>query len=224
MREPMPEPIDSPVGPLDVVPDGLTTGSTVLVATAGDPSRSALGLRLLARFGTRDDTAVVVTTTESAERTVETFEEFRSAANHPSIGLVDTISEQQSVSARYDANPVVYTPSPSDLERLVMALSEVAGQFAPSAGDRHLLVRSLVPLLESTSTARVCSVLDRVTGFRSETGLAIVGLDYTETDEKTMTTVAERVDGILWATQGSSESVELTYRPARGRHASQAGY
>jgi len=120
----MPESIDPPARPLDAVPDAFTTGSTVLVASAGEPSRSALGLRLLARVGTRDDAAVVVTTTESAERTVETFEGLSSAANRPSIGLVDTISEQQSVSARYDAIPVVYTPSASDLERLVMALPE----------------------------------------------------------------------------------------------------
>ena len=219
----MPGSIDPPARPLDEVPDGLTTGSTVLVASTGEPSRSALGLRLLARVGTRDDAAVVVTTTESAERTAETFEGLSSAANRPSIGLVDTISEQQSVSARYDAIPVVYTPSASDLERLVMALSEVAGQFAPSPGDRHLLVRSLTPLLESTPTARVCSVLDRITGFRSGTGLTMIGLDYTAIDAETMATVTEQVDGILWATQGSSKGVDLTYRPARARHASQVG-
>lgn len=217
----MADSVDPPDRPIETVPDGLTAGSTVLVASAGEPSRSALGLRLLGRFGTRDDSAVVVTTTESAERTVETFEELRPVGNGPSIGLVDTVSEQQSVSARYDAIPVVYTPSSSDLERLVMALSEVAGQFAPSAGDRHLLVRSLTPLLKSTSTARVASVLDRITGYRSDMGISMIGLDYTALDAETMATVTDRVDGILWATQGSSDGVDITYSPARARHARQ---
>lgn len=216
----MADPIDPPARQVEALPDGLTAGSTVLVASAGEPSRSALGLRLLSRVGTREDAALVVTTTESAERTVETFEQLRSATNRPSIGLVDTISEQQSVSARYDAIPVVYTPSSSDLERLVMALSEVAGQFTASAGERHLLIRSLTPPLHSTSTARVTSVLDRITDFRSKRGFSMAGIDYTAIDAETMATVAEQVDGILWATQGSSDGLELTYRPARDRHAS----
>lgn len=116
------------------LPDGPSSGSTVLVASTGDPSRDALGLRILRRYGTATDTAFVVTTTESADRTIETYADLEAGTDRPSLGIVDTTSEQQSVSALYGETPVVFTPSPGDLERLVLALSELSGNTPLSNG------------------------------------------------------------------------------------------
>lgn len=203
---------------VDGFPDGLTAGSTVLVASAGDPSRYAVGLHVLRRYGTADDEALVVTTTDSVDRTVETHERLCPESDRPSLGVVDTTSKQQSVSVLYGETPVVFTPSSGDLERLVLALSDLSGNGPPTEGARHLVVRSLTPILETTSTARVCTVLERITGVRSESGLCLLGFDYTAHDEETMTTVAERVDGVLWVTQSGSDRLKLEYRPATGRH------
>lgn len=203
---------------VDALPDGLGGGSTVLVASAGDPSRYAVGLRILATHGTAEDTAFVVTTTESAGQTIETYEALGAKAALPSLGIVDTTSEHQSVSALYGETPVVFTPSSGDLERLVMALSDLSGNTSPSNGARHLIVRSLTPILQSASTARVRTVLARITGLRSETGLCLIGLDYTAHDEETMTAVVEHVDGVLWVTQPSPDRLAFEYQSTRGRH------
>lgn len=196
-------------------PDSLATGSTVLVANAGDPAQSAVGLRLLCQYGQADDTALIVTTTESADQTIETHERLCSS-NRPSLGIVDTTSREQSVSALYGETPVVFTPSPGDLERLVIALSDLSGNGPSSSETRHLCVRSLTPILEQSSTSRVCQVLERVTGLRSETGLCLLGLDYTAHGEETMAAIAEQVDGILWVTQPTPTRLEFEYQPARG--------
>lgn len=198
------------------LPDSLSDGATVLVASTGDPARYAICLRLLCQLGTATDTAFVVTTTESATQTIKTYTGL-AAADRPSLGIVDTTSEQQSVSALYGETPVVFTPSSDDLERLVLALSELSDNTSPSDGARHLVVRSLTPILESTATTRVCTILERITGLRSESGLCLLGLDYTAHDEETMTALADRVDGVLWVTHSAPKRLGFEYQPTRRR-------
>lgn len=203
---------------VDPFPDSLRGGSTVLVATSGDPSQSAVCLRILCAQGTEEDTAFVVTTTESADRTVEIYESLEGTAGLPSIGIVDTVSRQQSVPALYGGTHVVYTPSSGDLERLVIALSDLSDSSASDSGVRHLVIRSLTPILESSSPARVHSILERITGLRSETGLGLLGIDYTAHDEETTAPIAELVDGVLWVTRPSHDRLEFDYQPTGRRY------
>lgn len=202
----------------DVFSDSLTTGVTVLVATIGDPSDHALGLRALSQYGTAEDTALVVTTGESSEQIIEGYDRLCSTSDRPSLGLVDTVSTHQSVSAVFNETPVVFTPSPSDLERLVMALSELSGPDPPQSGARHLVIRSLTPVLETAQIDKVCRVLERITGLRSETGFCLIGLDYAAHDEEVVSAISKYVDGILWVTQKSADTVEAEYQPSRGRY------
>lgn len=203
---------------VDPLPHSQSDGSTVLVASTGNPSEYATCLRILCRYGTAADTTFVVTTIESADRTIETYTGLAAATDRPSLGIVDTTSEQQSVSALYGETPVVFTPSPGGLERLVLALSDLAGTASLSNGARHFVVRSLTPILKSASTTHVCTVLKRITGLRSETGLCLLGLDYTAHDEETITALADHVDGVLWVTHSAPNLLEFEYRPTRRRY------
>ena len=213
---------DSPVEietlQVESVPASLSGGSTVLVATAGDPSQYAVCLRLLCAQGTEEDTAFVVTTTESADRTISVYDRLGEKTKRPLIDIVDTVSEHQSVSALYGETHVVFTPSPGDLERLVMALSDLSDSSAPSNGAQHLVIRSLTPILEASSPTRVSAVFERVTGFRSESGFCLLGIDYTAHDEETMAAIATLVDGVLWVTRPSPDRLAFDYQPTRGRH------
>lgn len=213
---------DSTVEPdtvaIDPLPDSLTDGSTVLVATTGDPSQDAVCLRILRAQASEGDTAFVVTTTESADRTVERYRSLEGTAGGPPLSVVDTISKQQSVPALYEETRVVFTPSPGDLERLVIALTDLADRAPRTSGARHLVIRSLTPVLESSSPTHVGAVLDRVTGLRSESALCLVGIDYTAHDEETMTAMADLVDGVLWVTRPSADRLAFDYQPTRGRH------
>lgn len=203
---------------IESFPTGLPPASRVLVACHGTPAQHAVGLAALCEYGHADDTAVVVTTTEGIERTIETYDACCGAPERPTLGVVDTTSEQQSMSALYGETPVVFTPSPGDLERLVVALSELTDTQAPPNGTRHLVLRSLTPILETTATDHVCTVLERITGLRSGRGFCLLGVDYTAHDEATMRRIVEEVDGILWVTPASTGDVDLEYCPARGRH------
>lgn len=202
---------------VDPFPESLSGGSTVLVASAGDPSHYAVSLRILCTNGTAEDTAFVITTTESADQSIEIYESLDAETGRPSLGIVDTMSEQQSVSALYGETPVMFTPSPGDLERLVLALSDLSDTI-PTSGVRHLVIRSLTPILAASSATRVSTVLERITGLRSETGLGLLGIDYTAHDEETMTALADVVDGVLWVTQPSSNRLAFEYQPTRSRY------
>lgn len=209
--------VDLEVLQVDTLLDSRSGGMPILIVSTGDPFRYAVNLRLLCTYGAVEDTAFVVTSTERVNQTIETYGRLGIGMDRPSLGIVDTTSEQQSMSALYGETPVVFTPAPEDLERLVLALSDLSENTALSNGACHLVVRSLTPILESVSTARVYTVLEQITDLRSETGLCLIGLDYAAHDERTMATVADRMDGVLWVTQPSLDHLAFEYQPTRGR-------
>lgn len=200
---------------VDTLPEQIEDDATVLVATQGDPSRFAIGLRLLDTFGTGDDRAFLVTTTRSDETTLDVYEQLSDGSDRPALGIVDTSSEQQSISALYDEVPVVFTPSSGDIEHLVLGLSELVEKVSSPSGARHLLVRSLTPILTATSIDRVGTVLDRIAGIRSTDGLSLLGIDYTAHDEETIQDVAGHVDGILWVEHAGTDRLSFEYQPVR---------
>lgn len=206
-------PPDHPI----TLPSILADGSTILVVGAFDPSRHDIPLRLLSHYGTSDDFAPVVTTLASADETIETWNRISDTENRPSIGIIDTTSEEQSIAATYGDVPTYFTPSSGDLERIVMALSELSGETRPFSGSRHLVFRSLTPILQEASTERVCQVLERIAGLRTETGLGIYGIDITAHDRATLTALADTVDGVVWIGRTNDGQFESKFHPKR-RH------
>lgn len=199
-------------------PDGIQSRPTVLIAAPFDPTPYAIDLRALCRYGHAGEPALVVTTTASADVSIEAYETVCSDSDRPSLGIVDTISARQSMSDPYRRTPVVYTPAPGDLERTVLALSELTDGRSQSIGTRHLVVRSLTPMIEATSSAQVCAILDRISGLRVGSGRCLLGIAYTAHDEETMSALAERVDGILWVTEGSENQLTFEFRTTSGRY------
>lgn len=202
---------------MDTFPDDLARGGSVLVASAGDPTRYAIGLHALCEYGDGADTAFVVTTTRSADTTLETYDRLCPEDGRPGLRVVDTTARQPSVPSVYGEAATIFIPSPGDLERLVIALSDLSAATPPSDGARHLLIRSLSPILEETPVERVQTVLDRVTGLRANDGLCLLGIDYTAHDESTIRSLAEHVDGILWITEADEDTLQFDYLPTNER-------
>lgn len=198
------------------LPKTLASGATILVVGAFDPSEHALCLRIVGEYGTGEDTAVVVTTRASADETVGTWESATEKGRRPAIGIVDTTSEEQTVASTFGDVPTFFTPSSGDLERIVMALSELSGVAPPRTGSRHLVFRSLTPILEEAATAQVCRVIERISGLRTGTGLGLFGVDVSAHDEQTLTAIAEAVDGVVWIDRTSDGGFESEFHAKRG--------
>lgn len=209
---------DCPVVSSDSLPNTLADGRTLLVACPGSPARFAFGLQALAHAVNPDDTAVLVTTTESATRAIERYEHFATDAPEANLEVVDTASEVQSLDAVYDEVPTIFTPSPGDLERLMVALSDLTENALDADTDRHLVVRSLTPILESTPLDRVHAVLERITGLRTDGGVCLLGIDYTAHDRATVDELAAATDGVLWLSRPTSDRVDVEYEPTGDRH------
>lgn len=209
---------DEPTLCIDTLPERVGDGATILVATAGVSSRHDVCLELLYQRGTAADSALVVTTVESAETTLERYSGLAAGRDRPTLRIVDTISEGQSVSALYGETPVVFTPDVGDLERLVIALSDLVGGATPSEGARHLVARSLTPILDTVPADRLCTVLERIVELRTGGGLCFLGIDYTAHDEETMRTITAQTDGVLWVTEPEPGRVEFAYEPSGGRY------
>lgn len=199
------------------LPGTVGQGVTILVVGAFDPSGHAISLRLLNQHGTTTDEAPVVTTLASVDETIETWNAVSEKGERPSIGVIDTTSESQSIAATYGDVPTVFTPSSGDLERIVMALSELSGEARPSDGARHLVVRSLTPILQEASTERVCRVLERIGGLRTETGYGLFGVDSSMHDPGTLTALADTVDCVVRIDQRDDGQFDSTFHPNR-RH------
>lgn len=197
------------------LPATLADGATVLLVGPFDPSEQALGLRLLAQYGTSNDTALVVTTHESGGATVDTWEQVSKRGVRPAIGIVDTTSEKQSIAATYEEVPTFFIPSSGDLERIVMALSELTEAMPRMRGSRHLVFRSLTPILQEAPTDRVCRVLERVSGLRTGSGLGLFCIDTSAHDRATLSAVAEKVDGVVWVYRTEDGHFETEFNPHR---------
>lgn len=210
---------DGPANPTISLPGALADGATILVVGAFDPAGPAIPLRLLSQYGRSDDVAPIVTTIASADETIATWRRVSVEGSRPSIGVVDTTSEEQSLAATYGEFPTFFTPSSGDLERIVMALSELSGETRPFGGSRHLVFRSLTPILQEASTEQVCRVLERIGGLRTGSGLGLFGVDITAHDGATLTALADTVDGVVWIDRTNDGGFESEFHPNR-RHVS----
>ncbi|NHN40654.1 hypothetical protein G9C85_03255 [Halorubellus sp. JP-L1] len=243
-----------PVVSPDSLPNTLADGQTLLVACPGRPAEFAFGLQALSHVVEADDTAVIVTTAESASRAIETYDYFAAHAadatdaadaadatdasdsadaadaadatdasdsadaHDANLEVVDTASEVQSLDAVYDEVPTIFTPAPGDLERLAVALSDLTDHPIAADTDRHLVVRSLTPILESTPTERVRAVLERLVGMRTNGGVCLLGIDYTAHDQATVDEIAALADGVLWLSQPTPGTVDVEYGQPVDRH------
>lgn len=203
------------------VAEAIAPHSTLLVAGTVDPTEHAIGLHLLSHAGSPDDTAIVVTTTEGRDEVVAHTREYESGDvtenATPSFAVVDTVSEEQYLTAPYEDVPTVYMPSADDLERVVIALSDLTGTVVPSTGTRHFVIRSLTPMVEGATTERVCRLLERVKGLRVGEGLGIFGVDFTAHDEETMNELTSVVDHLLWVSEDSDGQLQFELRNASRR-------
>ncbi|MDH5020314.1 DUF7504 family protein [Halobacterium rubrum] len=193
-------------------PDVFETGVTVLVLTDGAPTEYCVTLDALATFGTGSDTAVIITTATSPTRAVKSFAGRAAVSERPALKLIDTTGDRPAYGAPYDEVPVRSTTGPRDLERLLVALADHTDTAPSSPGRRHLIVRSLSPLLDANPPTRLSAVLDDFRAHRSSDGLCLFGLDYTNHDTDTIATLSEHVDGVLRVQESGADKPVFDYQ------------
>lgn len=199
---------------LSDVGDALSAPTTLLVAGTVDPTEYVLSLRLLSHVRERDDTAIVVTTTEGRDAVVANTVDTQTAGGDSAIAVVDTNSKEQYLTATYEDVPTVYMPSADDLERVAIGLSDLTGTVVPATGTRHFVIRSLTPMIDGATTKRVCRLLERTKGLRAGDGLGVFGIDFTAHDDRTITELTATVDRLLWISEDTDGQLQFELRSA----------
>jgi hypothetical protein len=131
----------------------------------------------------------------------------------PSVGspdVVDALSSDLSVAALCTDAPTVYVPSPTDIERLAVVIDELTADSPPAGGRRHLVVRSLTPILETVAPETVARSIDCSTDACPPTGLCL-GYRYTAHGDAALDSLVPHVDGILWVERSTSGEITFEF-------------
>lgn len=204
----------------DRLPDlpALAAGRILLIAESGDLERHNLDLRLAAVRSDPSESAVFVTTETDADRMIRRYRAFADDASEP-LGVVDTVSQGQSLPATYRETPTVFVPGPHEVARVAVALSDVSRPGSARARRRHLVFQSLTPLLESVDPAVVARFVRRATRSRTIDGFSIFRVDFTAHDEATMDRLRELSDLVLWVEEAADGALDCDLErasPGRG--------
>lgn len=197
---------------LSDLPESVPPGSVVLVEGPVAPVENGLCLQVLHRYATPEDVGVVVTTAAGAEATIADYASITDEDSVAPIGIVDTVSQGQNITAFHREVPTVYTPGPADLARVSVAVDNLDAQLA-SRGGSHLVVRSVAPFFDGGDPAVVARQFDRTFGRWSEDGLLVVGTAFTAVDPATMEALTALADAVVQVAATDLNCPRLEYRP-----------
>lgn len=175
------------------LPETVAPGSVVLVTGPGAPADDGRCLRVLHRYAAAGDAAVVVTTEAGAEATIADDATVAGEAPAATLGVVDTVTHGQNITAFHRAVPTIYTPGPADLARVAVAVDNLDAQLA-SPGVSHLVVRSVTSFFAGDDPDTLVPRIGRLFGAWPDAGIAVLGVDVTAVDEPTVAALQDVAD------------------------------
>lgn len=193
------------------LPETVAPGSVVLVEGPVAPAEDGLCLQVLNRYAAPGDVGIVVTTEAGAEATIADHASIAGEEPTAPIGIVDTVSRGQNITAFHQEVPTVFTPGPADLARAAVAVDNLDAQLA-LGGASHLVVRSITPFFEGDDSSTIVPRIERTFGTWSAEGLAVLGVDFTAVDESTFAALRELVDAVVRVAVTASGDHRLEYR------------
>lgn len=193
------------------LPETVAPGSVLLVTGPVPPAENGLCLQLLDRYAAPVDVGIVVTTTTGVDETVTEYASIAGDGSSPQLGVVDTVSRGQNLTAFHRDVPTVFTPGPADLARVAVAIDNLEAQLS-SSGVAHLVVRSVTSFFEDDDSTSVTRGIERTFGHWSEEGLVVLGVDFTAVETDTMAALTNLADAVVRVAVTDSGGHRLEYR------------
>lgn len=186
-------------------------GTNILVAGPPLTGKRSLALDVLAEGTRTGDSAIVVTTKDSAERVLDDYAKRIPYEGKP-VAVVDCVTRQQGVSDIRDDERIKYTSSPVDMTGIGIKLSEFLQAFYQEQGieRNRIMVHSLSTLLMYSNLQTVFRFLHVFTGrIQSVDGLGLFCIDSTAHDDRTMNTLKQLFDGIITTYEDEEPTIRL---------------
>ncbi|MDS0474027.1 recombinase RecA [Natrinema sp. 1APR25-10V2] len=185
----------------DVLPDvEIDPGTNVLIAGPPLTGKRRIAFDILASGANRGDGSIVVTTKDSADKVLESFDDHVGDGVDPDVGVVDCVTKQRGIGTIDDDPRIKYASSPVDMTGIGIKLSEFLQEFYEARGltENRVLLHSVSTLLMYSDLQTVFRFLHVFTGrIQSADAMGIYVIDSTAHDDQTMNTLKQLFDGVL---------------------------
>ncbi|WP_222919485.1 recombinase RecA [Natrinema sp. SYSU A 869] len=185
----------------DVLPDAeLDPGTNVLVAGPPLTGKRRIAFDILGSGANRGDGSIVVTTKDSADKVLESFDDHVDDGVEPDIGVVDCVTKQRGIGTIDDDPRIKYASSPVDMTGIGIKLSEFLKEFYETRGltENRVLLHSVSTLLMYSDLQTVFRFLHVFTGrIQSADALGVYVIDSTAHDDQTMNTLKQLFDAVV---------------------------
>ena len=174
-------------------------GTNVLISGPPMAGKEAIAYRILAHGLENGEGVVIVSTTDSADKTVESLADIVGDIDDLPVGVVDCVTQQQGADTQ-NTRTVKYASSPVDMTGIGIQLSELLEDFYERRGlqSNRVLLQSISTLLMYSDLQTVFRFLHVFTGrIASVGGLGLYTIDPTTHDDQEMNTLKQLFDGVI---------------------------
>ncbi len=189
----------------------VLAGTNILIKGSPLTGKKSLALDILAAGVEDGESAIIVTTKDSATRILRDFEKRTPYEGRP-VAVVDCVTRQQGLDEARADNRVKYASSPTDMTGIGINLSEFLQTFHRDQGieKNRIMVHSLSTLLMYADLQTVFRFLHVFTGrIQSVDGLGVFCIDSTSHDNQTMNTLTQLFDGVIELSEDEPPAVRL---------------
>ncbi len=189
----------------------VLAGTNILIKGSPLTGKKSLALDILAAGVEDGESAIIVTTKDSATRILRDFEKRTPYEGRP-VAVVDCVTRQQGLDEARADNRVKYASSPTDMTGIGIKLSEFLQTFHRDQGieKNRIMVHSLSTLLMYADLQTVFRFLHVFTGrIQSVDGLGVFCIDSTSHDNQTMNTLTQLFDGVIELSEDEPPAVRL---------------
>lgn len=193
--------------------DAVDPGTNLLVSGPPMGGKETVAYRILAHGLERDEGVVIVSTTDSAEKTIQSLADVAGTVDTLPVGVVDCVTQQQGAETT-DTRQIKYASSPVDMTGIGIQLSELLEEFYERQGlqNNRVLLQSISTLLMYSDLQTVFRFLHVFTGrIASVDGLGLYTIDPTTHDEQEMNTLKQLFDGVITVEDGADDQ-QVTIR------------
>lgn len=185
----------------DVLPDvQIDPGTNVLVAGPPLTGKRRIAFDILASGANDGNGSTVVTTKDSADKVLESFDDHIDDDVEPNVGVVDCVTKQRGIGTIDDDPRIKYASSPVDMTGIGIKLSEFLQEFYETRGltKNRVLLHSVSTLLMYSDLQTVFRFLHVFTGrIQSADAMGVYVIDSTAHDDQTMNTLKQLFDAVL---------------------------
>lgn len=177
----------------------LDPGTNLLISGPPMAGKREVAFEILAEGSRTDEGAIIVSTKDSARKTLSQYERLVGNTDDLPIGIIDCVTQQQGADTE-ETTQIKFASSPVDMTGIGIRLSGLLEEFYEGRGlqNNRVLLHSISTLLMYSDLKTVFRFLHVFTGrITSVDALGLYTIDPTTHDEQAMNTLKQLFDGVL---------------------------